>query len=340
MLYVDNDIEVSQEVTERVSPALERTRAAILEVVRAAPLLGVALLVLLFFWGLARVIVRYELPIGGMTESPFVRNVIRQIIAILVFLIGVLFVLDLFEVTTLVSAVLGTAGAIGLVLGFAFRAIAENYLASILLSLQQPFDRNDLVEVNGYEGKIVRLTTRATVMMTREGNHVQIPNSTVYKSTVYNFTRKPRRRFTLKTGIGTDEDLVDAQQIGLDTLREANVVLDDPEPYSTVEELADSTVVAYHGWIDQREYDRERVKSEALRRLKRVLDAAGIEMPEPTYRVLTAQLSEEPDEEAERRERATRELEQPGMDIEVEPGLDDQIEADRQHSDEPDLLSS
>ena len=340
VLYVDNSIEISHEVGERVSPAIARAREKLQDLAGALPLFGVALLILALFWGIARLVARIGLSSDRISEQPFIRNIARQIVATVVFLIGVVFVLDLFEVTTLVSAVLGTAGVIGLVLGFAFRDIAENYLASVLLGLQQPFERNDLVDINEFHGKVIRLTTRATVLMTLDGNHVHIPNSTVYKSTVSNYSRNPRRRFTVNVAVSPDEDLVDVQQLGLDMFREADVILDDPEPNSSVEELGDSTVVvAFYGWIDQREYDWARVKSEALRRLKRVLDAAGIEMPEPTYRVLTAELAEEREEEEDRMARAARELEQPGMDIEAEPGLDDQIEEDRQQSDEPDLLS-
>ncbi len=49
----------------------------------------------------------------------------------------------------------------------------ENYLAGILLSLRQPFTHDDLVLVPGHEGAVVRLTLRATILMSLDGNHVR-----------------------------------------------------------------------------------------------------------------------------------------------------------------------
>ncbi len=339
--YVDNDIEVLHEVGERLSPALQTAGERLVEFVRALPLVAVALVILGIFWGLARLARRIPLPGDRFEEQPFLEELARQAIVVVVFLIGVLFVLELFEVTTLVGAVLGTAGVAGLALGLAFRDIAENYLASILLGVQQPFRKNDLVAIDQFEGKVVRLTRRATVLMTVDGNHVRIPNATVFKESISNYTENPRRRFKVRVAVGGDQDLVAAQRVGAQMLLEANSVLDDPEPFATIDELGESTVtIAYYGWMDQRAYDFEKVRGEVFRHLKGVLESEGIEMPEPTYRVLTAELESAREEESERRERASRDLDRPVQDLEPKPDLDEQIEQDREHSEEADLLSS
>jgi hypothetical protein len=44
-------------------------------------------------------------------------------------------------------------------------------------------------------------------------------------------------------------------------------------------------MIRYLGWVDQHTADFLKVRSEATRRVKEALDAAGISMPEPTYRV-------------------------------------------------------
>lgn len=41
----------------------------------------------------------------------------------------------------------------------------------------------------------------------------------------------------------------------------------------------------FHGWVDQRNHDFGLVKSEGIRRVKLALEAAGMDMPEPIYRV-------------------------------------------------------
>lgn len=84
--------------------------------------------------------------------------------------------------------------------GFAFRDIAENFLASLLLSVRNPFRSGDLVEVAGHMGIVQNLNTRSTILLTLDGSHVQIPNATVYKSTIENFSSNPNRRANFAVG--------------------------------------------------------------------------------------------------------------------------------------------
>jgi len=74
--------------------------------------------------------------------------------------LGLVLALNLLGATALVGAVLGSAGVIGLVAGFAFKDIAENYMAGILLSLRRPFAPDDHLVVDRFEGKVIALTSR------------------------------------------------------------------------------------------------------------------------------------------------------------------------------------
>lgn len=62
------------------------------------------------------------------------------------FIVGALVIaLDVMNATALISTILGAAGIIGLALGFAVRDTVENFIASIMLSIRQPFRPNDTV---------------------------------------------------------------------------------------------------------------------------------------------------------------------------------------------------
>ena len=105
------------------------------------------------------------------------------------------------------------------------RDTVENYIASILLSLRNPFEVNDLVNIDGNEGNVVRLTTRATILISPDGNHIRIPNSTVFKAVIVNFTRNAERRFQFDVGIDTQQDLLEAQALALQALSSIEGVL-------------------------------------------------------------------------------------------------------------------
>lgn len=334
VLYVDNDIEETAEVVERVSPALERLQSLGKTLAARAPLYGVALAVIVVFLMLGRAISHSERLLAPFVRHRMMRGIARQLLAATVVVIGVVAALELLEATALVGAVLGAAGVAGIAVGFAFRDIVENYLASVLLGLRRPFEPNDLVLVGSHEGKVIRLTTRETILMSLDGNHVRLPNAQVFKSVIVNFSRNPLRRLSFQAGIGVTENLTDAQRVGVEALRGTPGVVADPGPFTRIEALAESTVtVELFAWVDQREADWYKVRSEAVRRVKAALDAAGISMPVPTYR-LEAEARERP---AERRR---EELAQAAHEVAPDDVLDRQIRDDAAREPEENLLEN
>lgn len=173
--------------------------------VRALPLIGVGLLLLIASVLLAKLVTYIISPLlAYLTDSQLLRNVARKVVALLVVVAGVVLFLQISGLTGVALTVLSGTGVLGLIVGFAFRDIAENFLASILLSVQTPFHLGDVIEVAGYTGVVQKVTPRGTVLVDFDGNHIQIANSTVYKSTLKNLTANPRRRLNFDVGIGYD----------------------------------------------------------------------------------------------------------------------------------------
>jgi small-conductance mechanosensitive channel len=241
-----------------------------------------------------------------------------------------------------------------LALGFALRDTVENYIASLLLSLRQPFARDDQVVIEGCEGRVVRLTPRATILMTLDGNHTRIPNAKVYKAVIVNYTRNPKRRFAFDVGVDTEQNLAAAQELAASTLLAMDGVLDDPAPYCTIESLGDSNVILrVFGWVDQEHADFIKVRSESIRLVKRAFDQAGIVMPEPIYNLRMRSMPQAlagtgaSESAAQARGSASqaaraRAQEEPGTAVNIGPqdDLDQQIAADRSLAVEDDLLSA
>ena len=154
------------------------------------------------------------------------------------------------------------------------------------MSLRQPFSPRDHVVIDGNEGVVVSMTSRATILMTLDGNHLRLPNALVFRSVTLNYTRNPSRRFEFDVGIGVGEDLVTAQLIGTAELSHLPGVMQTPPPRAYIAALGDSNVqVRFLGWVDQRSHDFLMVRSEAIRTVKLALEAADMDMPEPIYRV-------------------------------------------------------
>ncbi len=339
VLYVDNELQETRDFSQRIQPTVDKLDALASGALVYIPLMVVALLILGLFWLLARLLTRADFLYGRLRERPLVQNIVRQVVGSFIMLVGVVAVLEIFDVTSLVGAVLGTAGVAGIALGFAFRDIGENYLSSIVLSMRRPFRQNDFVRIDDFEGKVVRLTTRDTVLMTLDGNHVRVPNSVVFKSVIYNYSSNPRRRFAITAGVDTGEDLVAVRRIGIEALCGMEGVLDEPPPFARVEQLGDSNVrVTFYGWVDQQHYDYLNVQSEAIYMVKTALDTAGVQMPEPIYRINVNPMDTSQPAQPAPKPQPIEPAPASVVNLEAESEIDDQIAEERQRADEPDLL--
>ncbi len=351
VFYVVDNLEQETNLRKTLAPALTRIRSYLTDLLAYSPLLVVALLMVLLFTLLARLISTWDAPFNRLGINPLLQNLLRNLVRTAIVLVGILLALDILGATAVVTAVLGTAGVAGLAIGFAFRDIVENYLAGILMSLRRPFALNDLIRLEDYEGKVVRLTSREMVLMTLDGNHVRIPNATIFNGVIVNYTRNPRRQFNFTVGVDVEEDLVYVQTLGVEALRAMTGVMNDPTPFARVEELGDfNVIVRFFGWVDQRGADYFKVRSEAVRLVKAALDEADVLMPEPITNVRlqrvpdTMKLEEVAASDAEKRTtpkpepRSLSAVKRGAQaDVSVDTQLDAQIEEELR-SDEPNLL--
>ncbi len=256
------------------------------ELTRILPLVGVAIVVALLIAGLGYALASLTSIWRRLAPNGFLAELIASAIRFVFIVGGIIIALNIIGAGTLLGAVLGGAGVIGIALGFAMRDTIENYVASLMLSLRQPFRPNDWVLIEEQEGRVIRLTSRATILMTLDGNHLRIPNSTVFKAVILNFTRNPQRRFDFDLGIDADDDPDAARHLGRETLAALPWVLDQPPPEARVIEVGDSNILLrFLGWIDQGETDWFKANSRAIARVKAALEDAGFALPEPIYRL-------------------------------------------------------
>jgi small conductance mechanosensitive channel len=331
---VVNQIEVVDPVAWDFSEAWEGLREIRQDVVRSSPLILFALFVLLLA-SLAGWLATHASRAFLQTRirANLLRGVVARAAGGFVFLAGVYIVLRVAGLTQLALTVVGGTGLVGLAVGIAFRDITENFLASIFLSMQRPFETGDLVEVEGVTGYVQQLNVRTTVLMNLDGNLVQIPNATIYKSKLRNYTANPKRREIVTVGIGYDVAIDEAQEIVQRVLAEHPAVLDDPPPWVLADAFGSSTIsLRIYFWIDGIEHSWLKIRSSVIRLVKRAFEANGISMPDEAREIIfprgvPVSVHTEPTSEASRKsEAADRRSLQPRHDAhevctEAEAGL-------------------
>lgn len=286
VVAVRNDIAASVDVGERVSPFLQKLTTLLRSAVSSAPLLLLGGLVLAVFVAFGWWVASFSRFWRRLTPNPFVGELLAQAVRVTSAVAGIVLALNLVGATALMGTVLGGAGVIGLAIGFAVRDTLENYISSIMLSLRQPFRANDHVVIDGQEGKVVRLTSRATVLMTLDGNHLRIPNAIVFKAVILNYTRNPERRLEFELGVDAEDDPEAAISTGVAALAALDFILDTPAPSGLIVTVGDSNIVLkFMAWINQGDADFLKARSGSIRAAKMAVEAAGFTLPEPIYRL-------------------------------------------------------
>jgi small conductance mechanosensitive channel len=288
VVAVVNRIEVREQPAWDLAPVAEELERLGRATLLALPYLLVAALILTLAWWAARGFTWLTRRLlARRVRAPLVRDVLARLAGLALLLLGLYIVLRISGLTRLAVTVLGGTGLLRLIIGIAFRDITENFLASILLSTQRPFQSGDFVDIAGVEGYVQRLTTRATSLMTLDGNHVEIPSSTVYKSPICNYTSNPNRRVSFQGGIGYGDAIADAQATALQVLAEHPAVLTRPEPQVLADSLGPSTVnLVVYFWLDGSTQSWLKVKSAVIRLVKRALQEQGISMPSDVREVV------------------------------------------------------
>ncbi len=259
--------------------------------IRSLPTLGFGLVILALSVGAGILVTRGTRAfLLRRISANLLRSVIAYGVGLLVFLFGTYIVLRVSGLTQLALTVVGGTGLIGLAVGLAFRDITENFLASIVLSMQRPFETGDLLEVVGVTGYVQQLNVRSTILMTLEGNLVQIPNATIYKSNLRNFTTNSNRREDFVVGIGYDDSINDAQEIARKVLVDHPAVLNDPEPLVLADSLGQATInLRVYFWLNGREHSWLKVRSSVIRLVKLAFQEQGISMPDEAREIVFPQ---------------------------------------------------
>lgn len=195
-----------------------------------------------------------------------------------------------FDITGFVAGL----GILGFTLGFALKDIAENFVAGILLLLQQPFDIGDAIAVAGETGVVTDIQVRATTLRSFEGLLVIVPNSKVYTGTITNYSKAKRRRLSLDVGVGYGTDLPRASEIMLECVNRLPGVESDPAAFVAFKAFGDSSInLSIFFWLNLKEGGYWSTLNAALDGIKVAFEVENIDIPFPIRSIQMVSQSDE-----------------------------------------------
>lgn len=171
-------------------------------------------------------------------------------------------------------------GAAGLAVGLALQGSLANFAGGVLILLFKPFKVGDVIETQGYLGKVHEVRIFNTILKTFDNKTIIIPNGAISGASLVNFSTEPQRRVDMTFGIGYDDDLKKAKTILQNLVNADNRILKEPAPQIALSELGDSSVnFVVRVWCEAAEYWN--IYFEMQENVKLTFDQEGISIPFP-----------------------------------------------------------
>jgi small-conductance mechanosensitive channel len=213
--------------------------------IRSVANLGLALALVTFF------VVVFANPLREDRLPTAIPNILQDAIIVGAFmLLGTLLMQEKFLTTSAVSAV---------VVGFALQDTLGNAFSGLAIQIEKPFHVGQWIRIGDHEGRVEEITWRATKLRTKSTNFVIVPNSTIAKEAIVNFS-EPVIPTRLEVDIGASYDAAPdrVKAVLLEALGNATLVLPAPQPDVLLLAFGDSAI-SYRArfWISDFARDEE-----------------------------------------------------------------------------------
>ncbi|MEZ4854216.1 mechanosensitive ion channel family protein [Flavobacterium sp.] len=249
------------------------------------PKLLMAILVIILFYFIGKIAKNISLRFYTKVfkSSTAVPNIIASLIFFFFLLSGVFIALQVMGLEKVLTHILAGAGIIGIIAGFAFKDIASNAFAGLLVNTQHPYKIGDWVQIEDIYGVITKIGWITTNIKTVPGQEVYIPNQLVYNNTFTNYSTYGKRRIVLKSGVSYGDDLEQVKKVALDEVTKIPQLLttDDVDFYFT--DIGNSTYnFQLRFWIkftDNNDY--QKAMSDAIVHIKKRFEQENISIAYP-----------------------------------------------------------
>jgi small-conductance mechanosensitive channel len=209
------------------------------------------------------------------------RKVISNTVRALLMFVGLLLALSSVGIDLTALSVLG--GAVGVGIGFGLQKLASNYVSGFVILAERSMRIGDMVLVDGFEGRIVDIKARFTVIRALNGREAIVPNEILINNRVENFTlMDPKLSQTTLISVAYDSDVDLVRGLLIQACESQERVLKDPAPNAFLSQFgADGLEFTVSYWIADPENGQLALRSTINMQILAALRAHKIEIPYP-----------------------------------------------------------
>ncbi len=252
---------------------------------KAIPRVGLAIAIVIIGFLIAGFLTSlFQKKINSRSHDQLMSNFLVKAVKLVFIVCIILLALHTAGLSSIAAAIVATAGASAIVIGFAFKDIAENFLAGIILAFNRPFHVNDTVQIENVFGRVKSMEFRYTKISTFDGRNVYIPNADVLNKPVINFTEDGFYRTDFVVGIAYENDIEKAKTIINSCFEEDELIVKDDVHVNFVaeDELAASTVnLKVFFWVTTEDFRRGTLQTRGrlMQKVKTKLEENGFNLP-------------------------------------------------------------
>ena len=238
-----------------------------------------AVIILIIGWWLSKLLVSIVVKmIKKSNVDDIVISFIRSILNIVLKVIVIIMCVGSLGVNTASLVAVLTTGGAAIVLGL--KDSATGVVSGIIILFSKPFSKGDVIEVNGYTGKVMEIQMLYSILLTLDNKRVVIPNNELANSVIINYSFEETRRVDLCIDVHYSTDIELAKKVIQEVIFNQPNALREPEPYVRVDQYKDSSIaIAVRVWGLTDDYYA--LKVDLLEKIKIAFDEKGIEMAYP-----------------------------------------------------------
>jgi len=244
---------------------------------------------LIIVWSIVWILVRYlsrwlaqmDTHVDTFHVSARDLKTLDRLLDYITILVGLIISLAILGWTSLLYSALTAAGLFSVMIGFAVRDVAANFISGIFILIDQPFAPGDYIEVGKYAGTVKDISLRSTTLTTIDGPVIFIPNSVLSVEATINYSIAENRRINFIISVANDANISQALKIIEQVLADEEGLLADQAQSVLVNQVreyaVDIVVMCYaprSTWL--------KLSSELKQRVMTTLQGSGVELAVPT----------------------------------------------------------
>ena len=167
-------------------------------------------------------------------------------------------------------------------IGFGLQNITQNFVSGIIILLERPIKRGDIVDVGQVSGRVLDIRARSTLILTRDDVVIIVPNSSFISEQVINDSFSgDKLRMSVDVGVSYSSNANQVTEILLKVASSHGKVLKSPPPTVIFKDFGDSSLnFSLRIWTDDLWFS-DLILSDLRYKIIREFQENGVTIPFP-----------------------------------------------------------